>query len=81
MEVYAAMLDGVDQSIGRLLGKLKELEKDKNTVIVFISDNGAQGGFSGPARKPTRNTGPVGSPGSYDYQEQPWAYVSNTPLR
>jgi arylsulfatase A-like enzyme len=81
MEVYAAMLDCVDQSVGRLLIKLKELEKDKNTLIVFISDNGAQGGFLGPARKPARNTGPVGSPGSYDYQEQPWAYVSNTPLR
>lgn len=81
MEVYAAMLDRVDQSIGRLLGKLKELEKDKNTLIIFISDNGAQGGFAGNARKPSRNTGPVGTPGSYDYQEQPWAYVSNTPLR
>lgn len=81
MEVYAAMLDRVDQSIGRLLNKLKDLHKDDNTLIVFISDNGAQGGFSSNARKPSRNTGPIGTAGSYDYQEQPWAYVSNTPLR
>src|SRR5262249_10271838 len=79
MEVYAAMLDRVDQSIGRLLEKLKQLKKDQNTLIVFISDNGAQGGFSTNNRKPTRNAGPIGTAGSYDYQEQPWASVSNTP--
>lgn len=81
MEVYAAMIDRVDQNIGRVLGKLKELKKDDNTLIIFISDNGAQGGYSNSARKPQRNTGPIGSPGSYDYQEQSWAYVSNTPHR
>lgn len=81
MEVYSAMIDRVDQNIGRVLNKLKELKKDDNTLIIFISDNGAQGGYSSPRRKPQRNTGPVGSPGSYDYQEQSWAYVSNTPLR
>ena len=81
MEVYAAMVDRVDQNIGRLLAKLKELKKDDNTLIVFISDNGAQGGYSNSNRKPQRNTGPIGSPGSYDYQEQNWAYVSNTPHR
>jgi len=81
MEVYAAMIDRVDQNIGRLLLKLKELKKDDNTLIVFISDNGAQGGYSNSNRKPQRNSGPIGSPGSYDYQEQNWAYVSNTPHR
>lgn len=81
MEVYAAMIDRVDQNIGRLLAKLREIEKDENTLIIFISDNGAQGGYSSPTRKPQRNSGPIGSPGSYDYQEQSWAYVSNTPLR
>jgi arylsulfatase A-like enzyme len=81
MEVYAAMIDRVDQSIGRIVSTLKELKKDDNTLIVFISDNGAQGGYNGSGRKPERNTGPIGSAGSYDYQEQSWAYVSNTPLR
>ena len=81
MEVYAAMIDRVDQSVGRLLAKLKELKKDENTLIVFISDNGAQGGYASSRIKPQRNSGPIGSPGSYDYQEQSWASVSNTPFR
>lgn len=81
MEVYAAMIDRVDQNIGRLLVKLKELGQDQNTLIIFISDNGAQGGYARPGRKPQRNSGPIGTQGSYDYQEQSWAYVSNAPLR
>lgn len=81
MEVYAAMIDRVDQNIGRLRAKLEQLGKQDNTLIIFISDNGAQGGYSSPARKPQRNSGPIGSPGSYDFQEQNWAYVSNTPFR
>jgi arylsulfatase A-like enzyme len=81
MEVYAAMLDRVDQNIGRVMVKLKELGQDQNTIIIFISDNGAQGGYSNPARKSPRITGPVGTAGSYDFQEQNWAYLSNTPLR
>jgi arylsulfatase A-like enzyme len=81
MEVYAAMVDRVDQNIGRVLDKLKELKKDDNTLILFISDNGAQGGYTNTAkRRPQRNSGPLGTAGSYGYQEQNWAYVSNTPL-
>ncbi len=38
--VYGAMLDNVDENIGRLLGTLNELNLDKNTLVVFTSDNG-----------------------------------------
>ena len=38
--VYAAMLDNVDENIGRLLHTLNELNLDKNTLIIFTSDNG-----------------------------------------
>ena len=80
MEIYAAMVDRVDQNIGKLREKLKLLKKDENTLIIFISDNGAQGGYAGAStRRPQRNSGPAGSAGSYVYQDQPWAYVSNTP--
>jgi uncharacterized sulfatase len=38
--VYAAMVEDLDTSIGRILGKLEELELADNTIIVFTSDNG-----------------------------------------
>lgn len=44
--VYAAMIDSVDQSMQRIVAKLQELDLDKNTVIVFTSDNGAYSGVS-----------------------------------
>ncbi|GIQ57334.1 arylsulfatase [Flavobacterium collinsii] len=84
MEVYAAMVDNMDQNVGKVLNKLKALKKDKNTLIIFISDNGAQGGFNtyNPlGRGLVRNDGPIGTSGSFDYQEQNWAYLSNTPLQ
>ncbi|WP_109697966.1 arylsulfatase [Chitinophaga deserti] len=81
MEVYAAMIDRLDQGIGKILDKVKALKQDDNTLVVFISDNGAQGGFIPFGRKRQRNSGPIGTAGSYDYQEQSWAHVSNTPFR
>ncbi len=84
MEVYAAMVDNADQNIGKVLKKLEQLKKDKNTIIVFISDNGAQGGFNtyNPLNRGlVKNDGPIGTAGSFDYQEQNWAYLSNTPFR
>ncbi len=37
---YAAMVEGVDISVGRILGTLAELGLDENTVVFFFSDNG-----------------------------------------
>lgn len=41
MAVYAAQVDRMDQAIGRVLTKLKELGQEENTLIMFLSDNGA----------------------------------------
>jgi arylsulfatase A-like enzyme len=41
MEVYAAMVDSVDQSVGRLHAALDELGEADNTIFLFLSDNGA----------------------------------------
>ena len=41
MEVYAAMVDSVDQSVGRLMAALEELGEADNTIFLFLSDNGA----------------------------------------
>lgn len=38
--VYAAMTEGVDQSVGALVAKLDDLGLSENTIIVFFSDNG-----------------------------------------
>ena len=37
---YAAMVESVDRSVGRVMNKLKELDLIKNTIVVFTSDNG-----------------------------------------
>lgn len=43
MEIYAAMVDYMDEQIGRILQWLKENGELENTLIVFFSDNGANG--------------------------------------
>ncbi|MFD7407831.1 sulfatase-like hydrolase/transferase [Streptomyces sp. NPDC059866] len=41
MEVYAAMVESIDQSVGRLRGLLEEMGEWENTIFIFTSDNGA----------------------------------------
>ena len=43
MEVYAAMVDRMDQNIGRVIDYLTETGELDNTVVIFMSDNGAEG--------------------------------------
>ena len=43
MEVYAAMVDYMDEQIGRVIDHLKETGEYENTLILFFSDNGANG--------------------------------------
>ena len=38
--VYAAMVESIDQSVGRIVDTLDSLELDQNTVVIFTSDNG-----------------------------------------
>src|SRR5450432_294701 len=46
MEVYAAMVEYLDMSIGRLLDKLKQDSMYDNSMILFMSDNGANGAMA-----------------------------------
>ncbi|MFW5821140.1 MAG: sulfatase-like hydrolase/transferase [Bacteroidota bacterium] len=41
MAIHAAMIDRIDQEIGRVLDQLKSMGADNNTLILFLSDNGA----------------------------------------
>jgi len=43
MEVYAAMVDRMDQNVGRVVSTLKRLGRYDDTVIIFLADNGPEG--------------------------------------
>lgn len=79
MEIYAAMIDRVDQNIGRLLKKLKDQGKLDNTLIMFLADNGACA--ENPQVDDADPNAPMGSVGSFLSYGENWASVSNTPLR
>ncbi|HEX2976246.1 MAG TPA: sulfatase-like hydrolase/transferase, partial [Bacteroidales bacterium] len=54
MEVYAAMIDNMDQGIGRIVKELKEKGAFDNTVILFLQDNGACAENYGLSRPPEK---------------------------
>jgi len=81
MAVYAAQIDCIDQNVGRLVAKLKELDQLDNTLILFLSDNGcsAEGGPGGFSRG--QPGAPIGTGLSYASAGLEWANVSDTPFR
>lgn len=80
MEIYAAMLDRVDQNIGRILAKLKEQNKLENTLIMFAADNGGCAERAG-AKIKSDKIEDFGKVASYETVGRNWATVQNTPLR
>ena len=80
MAVYAAMIDRMDQNIGKLIATLKANRQYDNTLIIFISDNG---GCNENVDKRNLNdpTKKIGERGTYVTYDVPWANVSNTPFR
>lgn len=80
MAAYAAMIDCVDQNMGRLVEHLKKLDEYENTIILFLSDNGAC---------PFQRTKPPTlqqklmpyNPESYWTYDRGWAHACNTPFR
>ena len=53
--VYAGMMKSLDESVGRVLAKLKDCGLEQNTIVIFASDNG---GYIGIDRKPGRRFRP-----------------------
>jgi len=92
MEVYAAMIDYMDESIGRVLEYLRESGEYDNTLIVFLSDNGpsrttildylalggAAGDFFGQFDNGLDNKGLPNSSGDIG---PGWAYAAAAPHR
>ncbi|RYF10639.1 MAG: arylsulfatase, partial [Flavobacteriales bacterium] len=85
MAVYAAMLDCMDQNIGRIRKKLKDLGEENNTVIMFLSDNGASNetinpnGFLPDIFQSSKKL--ASDPTSFTAYGFEGANVSNTPFR
>ncbi|PHK97205.1 sulfatase [Neolewinella marina] len=80
MEVYAAMVQRMDEGIGRLVRQLEATGQLDNTLILFLSDNGGSAeDISG--RNLHRDTAAIGQPGSYVAYRKPWSQLSNVPFR
>ena len=81
MEVYAAMVERLDENIGRLIELLKQQGRLDNTLILFLSDNGACAETPTKRVKSYSANAPVGGVESYESYGKGWACVGNTPLR
>ena len=97
MAVHAAMIDRMDQGIGRIINTLRKTGELDNTIILFLSDNGASPedcarfgpGFDRPGQ--TRDGRKIAYPVNKEVLPGPqttfasigerWANVANTPYR
>ena len=76
MEVFAAMVDVLDQNVGRLVAALKAKGIFDNTLILFCSDNGAC-----PFERTRGRYLKPWDPKSYWTYDASWAHLGNTPFR
>lgn len=95
MAVFAAQIDCLDQSVGRVMETLRSTGADQNTLIFFLSDNGASDMAVGPLDKPGQTWRADGrktrvgnkpdiqpGPGENFVTAGPaWSCLSNTPFR
>jgi len=96
MELYAAMVEYMDDQIGRVFDYLKKIGEYDNTVVIFISDNGAEGndlramvagrvgslGFLHAMNNFAENGhNTIGRKGTYAEYGPAWAQVSSAPFR
>jgi len=90
MEVYAAMVDYLDMSIGRIIDYLKKHGLYDNTLILFMSDNGANGVMATtyPGNADGKYLGTFnnslenrGLPNSFVEMGPGWAQASSSPFR
>ena len=80
MAIYAAMIDSMDQAIGRILKAVADLDQTENTMILFLADNGGcdESGLYGFERK---KGGKLGTDSSFASYGLCWANASNTPFQ
>ncbi|WP_053093799.1 arylsulfatase [Rufibacter radiotolerans] len=77
MAIYAAQIDIMDQGIGRIMQKLKEKNQLDNTLILFLSDNGACAEFINSGKSKEVN----GKEDTFESYRIQWANLSSTPFK
>jgi arylsulfatase A-like enzyme len=80
MAIHAAMIDRMDREIGRVLDQVKSMGAAENTLVLFVSDNGATAEqiIRGDLHDPTA---PLGSAKSYLCLGPGWSSAANAPFR
>ena len=96
MAVYAAMVDEIDQSMGRLREALEESGQWENTIVVYLSDNGASregeatgttnyfahlAGAPDTVARDAERLDLIGGPQTMSHYPRGWAMAGNTPFR
>lgn len=92
MEIYAAMIEYLDRSVGRVIDHLAEKGQLENTLVIFVSDNGASrttiqdyAGLGGELAEYfdslDNSLQNRGRPGSATDIGPAWAWACSTPLR
>lgn len=85
MEVYAAMVDCMDQGIGRVIAELRRQEQLENTLILYLQDNGGCAETVGRGaeveRRGERPTLPVMDDDTFQYNSQPNQTREGWPVR
>jgi arylsulfatase A-like enzyme len=95
MAAYAGQIDALDQSVGRIVDALRRARVDDNTLVIFLSDNGASDQAVGAVDKPgetwrsdntptqvgNKPTIAPGGPDTFVTGGPPWANVANAPFR
>ncbi len=89
MEIYAGMVDALDENIGRIIQHLEDIDELDNTVIVFLSDNGADARpplgikleAEYVAKEYDNKLNNLGKENSFVSYGGPWALVGSTPFR
>ena len=90
MEIYAAMIENMDMNIGRVIDHLRETGQWDNTVVLFFSDNGPEGGnpldwggqpwFDWAERAHDMSVENMGRRNSYVWTGPGWGWVSAAPF-
>lgn len=86
MAVYAGMAEAMDESIGRVIEHLRSTGELDNTLIIFMSDNGAESTVLTEIApwfyrlRYDQQLAALGGPGSWSEYGRGWGYASNTPF-